>query len=85
MKVKYTKTYTDEFSDVFQPGWVAEHTDAEGARRIALGVCVEVDKDARAFKYAPDAQLSIDACVGEEEPSPFKNPEPLIVASKSNK
>jgi hypothetical protein len=38
MKVKYIKTYQDEFNDTFEAGWVAEHTDAEGARRIAKGV-----------------------------------------------
>lgn len=75
MKLKYTKTYTDEFGDVFQPGWVAEHTDAEGARRIALGVCEEVNPEARAFKYKMDAPLSIEECVTpsamSEEPTPF--------------
>jgi len=87
MKVKYIKTHTDEFGDVFQPGWVAEHTDAEGARRVALGVCVEVDPGARAFKYQPDAELSIETCVTEDEaaPSPFQNSPPLVVASKSKK
>ena len=63
MKLKYTKTYTDEFGDIFQPGWVAEHTDAEGLRRIALGVCEEVNPEARAFKYQIDAPLSIEECV----------------------
>jgi len=73
MKVKYTKTYKDEYGDTFQPGWVAEHTDAEGARRIAKGVCVEVNPEARAFKYKVDAPLSIEECVTvpEEQPSPF--------------
>ena len=67
MKLKYTKTYTDEFGDIFQPGWVAEHTDAEGARRIALGVCEEVNPEARAFKYKVDAPLSIEECVTPSE------------------
>ena len=67
MKVKYTKTHTDEYGDTFQPGWVAEHTDADGARRIALGVCEEVNQEARAFKYKQDAPLSIDECVGPND------------------
>ena len=73
MKVKYTKTYTDEYGDTFEAGWVAEHTDAEGARRIANGVCEEVNPEARAFKYKVDAPLSIEECVTtpEEENAPF--------------
>lgn len=73
MKVKYKKTHQDEYGDIFQPGWVAEHTDAEGARRIALGVCEEVNPEARAFKYKVDAPLSIEECVTveQEENTPF--------------
>ena len=83
MKVKYTKAYTDEFGDVFQSGWVAEHTDPEGARRIALGVCVEVDSAARALKYQPNAELSIEACVDDQDaPKPSQKSDPLVVKSK---
>ena len=71
MKVKYTKTYTDEYNSTFQPGWVAEHTDPEGQRRIELGVCEQVDQEARAFKYKAGAPLSIDVCVGEGAPDPI--------------
>lgn len=64
MKVKYTKSHTDEFGDTYQAGWVAEHTDAEAARRIALGVCEEVDKDARSRRQAPEVLASVE-CVPE--------------------
>ena len=67
MKVKYTKTHTDEFGDTYEPGWVAEHTDAEGARRIALGVCEEVDQEARSRRQAPEVSVSIE-CVPEVDP-----------------
>jgi len=71
MKVKYIKTYTDEYGDTFHPGWVAEHTDAEGARRIAKGVCVEVDKESRSRRQAPEKSASIE-CVPEiQEKKPF--------------
>lgn len=80
MKVRYTKTYTDEFGDVFQPGWVAEHTDADGARRIALGVCEEVNPEARAFKYKVDAPLSIEECVTNPEE---KQGQPFFSGPKS--
>lgn len=81
MKVKYTQTYKDEYNDTYQPGWVAEHTDAEGARRIALDVCEEVDKDARAFKYKVDAPLSIDECVTPAHADPL----PIFGGAKSKK
>lgn len=74
MKVKYTKTHTDEYGDTYHPGWVAEHTNAEGARRVALGVCEEVDQNARAFKYKADAPLSIDECVPPPEQAPEEMP-----------
>jgi hypothetical protein len=51
MKVQYLKDYKDESvapGFVFQKGWTAEHTDAEGAARVAAGVCVEIDQNARA-------------------------------------
>jgi|APGre2960657404_1045060.scaffolds.fasta_scaffold94188_2 hypothetical protein len=62
MKVKYTKVFTDEYGDTFCPGWVAEHTDAEGQRRIDLGVCVEVDQEARSRRQAPEVATSVE-CV----------------------
>lgn len=67
MKVKYTQTYKDEYGDTYQPGWVAEHTDAEGARRIALCVCEEVDQEARSRRQAPEVSASIE-CVPEAAP-----------------
>lgn len=70
MKVKYTKTHRDEFGDTFLPGWVAEHTDAEAARRIALGVCVEVDKESRSRRGLPDAPPSVECVPIQEEKKP---------------
>lgn len=67
MKVRYTKYYKDEFETEFQPGWVGEHSEPEGRRRIALGVCEEADANARAFKYEEDAPLSIEQCVAEPQ------------------
>lgn len=88
MKVKYIKTYTDEFNDTFECGWVAEHTDAEALRRIALGVCEEVGADTKALRYKVGAKMLVDECATEPapiEPSPFQNSGPLVVASKSSK
>lgn len=68
MKVQYTKTYTDIHGDTFEPGWVAEHTDAEGARRIAKGVCVEVDKESRSRRQALTVAPSVE-CVPEKKES----------------
>lgn len=67
MKVKYIKVYTDEYGDTFCPGWVAEHTDSEAARRINSGVCVQVDKDARSRRQAPELAPSVE-CVPEAAP-----------------
>lgn len=66
MKVKYCKIYTDQYGDTFLPGWVAEHTDAEAARRIALNVCTEVDKESRSRRGLPDAPPSVE-CVPERK------------------
>lgn len=77
MKVRYCKTYTDEFGDTFQPGWVAEHTDADAERRIALGVCEQVSEDAKALKLAPSAELQLECA----EPSPLESPLPPAKAS----
>ena len=68
MKVKYTKVFTDEYGDTFCPGWVAEHTDAEGQRRIDLGVCVQVDQDSRSRRQAPEVAPSVE-CVPEKKES----------------
>jgi hypothetical protein len=68
MKVQYTKQFTDEHGDTFQSGWVAEHTDAEAARRIAKGVCVEVDKEARSRRQALSGAPSVE-CVPEQKES----------------
>lgn len=66
MKVQYTKQFTDEHGDTFQAGWVAEHTDAEAARRIALKVCVEVDQEARSRRQAIEVAPSVE-CVPEKK------------------
>lgn len=65
MKVRYLKTFTDEFKCTLEPGWVAEHTEPEGTRRIALGVCERVDDNTRAFRYKLNAPLAIDLCVDD--------------------
>ena len=62
MTVQYTKVFTDEYGDTFCPGWVAEHTDAEAARRIKAGVCIEVDQEARSRRQAPEFAPSVE-CV----------------------
>lgn len=67
MKVQYKQSYTDEFGHKFQPGWVAEHTDAEAERRIALGVCLRVSNDARTFQLKP-AKTAVTECVPESAP-----------------
>jgi hypothetical protein len=69
MKVRYCKLYTDEYGDTFEPGWVAEHTDAEAGRRIALGVCSEVSESARSLKLAEGAELVLE-CAEEPETEP---------------
>ena len=66
MKVQYITKFKDQYGDTFQSGWVAEHTDAEAARRIALGVCVEVDKEARSRKGEPLKAASTE-CVPEQK------------------
>lgn len=67
MKVKYIKVHTDEYGDTYQPGWVAEHTDAEAQRRISLGVCLEVDQDSRSRRQAPEVAPSVE-CVPDAAP-----------------
>ena len=66
MKVQYTKEHTDQYGDTFQPGWVAEHTDAEAQRRIDLGLCVQADKEARSRRQTIKAPPSVE-CVPEIE------------------
>lgn len=71
MKVKYTTIHLDQYGDTFLPGWVAEHTDSEAARRIALGVCVEVDKESRSRRGLPDAPPSVECVPINEENKPL--------------
>ena len=74
MKVQYTKTYTDKFNHTFEPGWVAEHSDAEGQRRIDAGVCIKVSNEARTFKLKP-VQAPALLCVPDEPKEPEQEPE----------
>lgn len=67
MKVKYIKEHIDG-KYIFPAGCVAEHAEGDGNRVIALGVAVQVDDNARAFRYKPDAPLAIDVCVPPEPP-----------------
>jgi hypothetical protein len=80
MKVQYTKRFTDEYGDTFQAGWVAEHTDAEASRRIAKGVCVEVDKEARSRRQALAVAPSVE-CVPEGQ---AKKTFPVFYNNKTN-
>ena len=82
MKVQYIVTHVDEYGQQYEPGWVAEHTDGEGARRIAQGLCVEVDSEARAFKYKIDAPLSIDECVPPKSDELPEFQSPKIIGKK---
>lgn len=59
MNVQYTQYYEDEYGQIFKKGWTAAHTDAEGQRRIDLGVCVRVSDEARARKQ----DFVIEDCV----------------------
>lgn len=84
MKVRYNQEYTDEYNDIYPNGCVAEHTDAEAGRRIALGVCEQVDDATKALRYQVGAELVVDACVPEElpEPMPFvekPRAQPLVI------
>lgn len=85
MKVRYTQEYTDQYDDFFPEGCVAEHTDAEAGRRIALGVCEQVDDATKALRYQVGAELVVEGCVPPdqlEEPMPFvEKPrgKPLVV------
>lgn len=55
MKVRYTKTYTDQHEMTFLPGWIAEHADNEALYRISLGVCEQVTADgAKSLKLAAE-------------------------------
>lgn len=78
MKVRYCKVYTDEFNDTFQPGWVAEHTDADAGRRIALGVCVQVADDAKALKLSPASELMVECATPD---GPDEGPLPAAKAA----
>lgn len=53
MKVQYIKDYLDLSIPpgfIFRAGWTAEHDNPEGQRRIDAGLCIEVDREARARK-----------------------------------
>jgi hypothetical protein len=61
MKFQYLIDYPDPSvapGFVFEKGWTAEHTEAEGQRRVDLGVCIPVDPNA----YARRAQKVVMEC-----------------------
>lgn len=64
MKIKFIKTHQDG-KRVFQPGWVGEVSDPDGARLIAAGIAKEVDKSIRSRKYAPEAKPATECVVPE--------------------
>lgn len=45
----------------FGKGWTAEHSDPEALKRIAQGVCREIDKEARARRSG----VITKECVGK--------------------
>lgn len=67
MKVRYIKDHTDEFGQFFKAGCVAEHTDAEAARRKSLGVCADVDQAAYSRNQPPEIDPSIE-CAPKDQP-----------------
>jgi len=53
MKAQFIKPYTDPVSGkVFQPGWVAEFAEPDGARLLADGYIKQVDPEARTMRSA---------------------------------
>lgn len=64
MKIQFTKTHQDG-KRIFQPGWVGEVSDPDGARLIAAGIAKEVDKSIRSRKYAPEAKPATECVVPE--------------------
>ena len=64
MKIQFTKTYLDPTvpGRFFQPGWVAEFTDADAERAIAAGFAVPAPVDAFCRKYAAPELVSAE-CV----------------------
>lgn len=54
---------------VFTTGTVAEHEDPEAERRVAAGVCVLVDPNARARKLDQNAAIEME-CIPSNAPEP---------------
>lgn len=71
MKVKYTQDHTDEYGQFFPVGCVAEHSDAEGARRVLSGVCEEAPATAFSRQMPPGVLFS-EECVPAPMPEPFQ-------------
>lgn len=64
MKIQFITTYPDPYNPdrVYQPGWVAEFTDADGQVAIDAGAAKLAPADAFCRKYkAPE--LVSDECV----------------------
>lgn len=66
MKVRYTIDYTDEYQTFFPIGCVAEHSEGEALKRIALGVCEETDKNAFSRKAPPTGGLPLE-CIPQNQ------------------
>lgn len=64
MKIQFLKPYTDpaDPNRVYQPGWVAEFTDADAQRAIDAGFAKPASPDAFCRKYAAPELVSTD-CV----------------------
>ena len=69
-KVRYVMDYADDSvaaGFVFKAGTTAEHAEPDAAERIAKGVCVPVDENARARKLLPGEPLPLE-CVSQKQP-----------------
>lgn len=76
MKIRYIKHYTDEHNTTFLPGWVAEHSQSDCEKRVALGVAIYAEEGTRALRYSASAPVLVDACAAPEPAeSPFKQVE----------
>ena len=70
MKVRYIRAYTDEYGTQFNPGWIAEHSEPEALKRIALGVCEQVTADgAKSLKLAPEKPVFVECAAPGESPA----------------
>ncbi len=71
MKIRYIKQFTDEHGMTFETGWVAEHSQSDCEKRVALGVAVYAEEGTRALRYSVDAPVLVDACAAPEPTEPL--------------